>query len=308
MRLVFAGTPDVAAISLRALIGSDHEIAAVVTRPDAARGRGRAVARSAVAEVADQHGLRLLQPESAGSPEFLGQLTDIAPDCCPVVAYGNLLPAAALAIPRLGWVNLHFSLLPAWRGAAPVQWAIRHGDDVTGATTFLLDEGMDTGAILGTMTERILPHDTAGSLLQRLAHAGSGLLISTLDALEHERLVPIAQSGEGVSYAPKIAVDDARVAWADPAVGVDRLIRSCTPAPGAWTTLGDERVKLGPVQVRDDLQPALPGSVHAGKTSVIVGTATSPVELGTVQAVGKRPMPAADWARGLRLGSDAVFA
>lgn len=224
------------------------------------------------------------------------------------MAYGNLLPAAALGIPRLGWVNLHFSLLPAWRGAAPVQWAVRHGDDVTGATTFLLDEGMDTGPILGTMTEFIRADDTAGDLLMRLAHAGSGLLVSTLDALEDGSLVPVAQSNEGASHAPKISVDDARVAWAEPAVSVDRLIRSCTPAPGAWTTLGDERVKLGPVRVRDDLPHVPAGSVQAGKSAVIVGTATSPIELGIVQAVGKRPMPAADWARGLRLASDAVFA
>ena len=308
MRLVFAGTPDVAAISLRALLGSRHDVAAVITRPDAARGRGRAVARSAVAEVAEEHGLRLLQPASAKSPEFLAELAALAPDCCPVVAYGNLLPSAALDIPRLGWVNLHFSLLPAWRGAAPVQWAVRHGDDVTGATTFLLDEGMDTGPVLGTMTERIRADDTAGDLLFRLAHAGSGLLVSSLDALEDGGLVPVAQSNEGVSHAPKISVDDARVTWTQPAVGVDRLIRSCTPAPGAWSTLGDERVKLGPVRVRDDLEQVPAGSLQAGKSAVIVGTATSPVELGTVQAVGKRPMPAADWARGLRLASDAVFA
>lgn len=280
----------------------------MITRPDAARGRGRTVARSAVAEVAVEHGLRLLQPESARSPEFLDELAELAPDCCPVVAYGNLLPAAALDIPRLGWINLHFSLLPSWRGAAPVQWAIRHGDDVTGATTFLLDEGMDTGPILGTMAERILPSDTAGMLLQRLSNGGAGLLVSTLDALEDGTLMPVAQSDEGVSHAPKISVDDARVNWTDPAVGVDRLIRSCTPAPGAWTSLGDERVKVGPVRLRDDLEHVPPGTVHAGKSLVIVGTATSPVELGTVQAVGKRPMPAADWVRGLRLAGDVVFA
>ncbi len=307
MRLVFAGTPDVAAISLRALVDSRHDVAAVITRPDAARGRGRAVARSAVAEVAEEYGLRLLQPESPRSTEFLGELAALEPDCCPVVAYGNLLPAAALDIPRLGWVNLHFSLLPAWRGAAPVQWAVRQGDDLTGATTFLLDEGMDTGPILGTMTERIRADDTAGDLLLRLAHAGSGLLVSTLDALEDGTLNPVPQASAGISHAPKISVDDARVAWTDPAIGIDRLIRSCTPAPGAWTTLGDERVKLGPLQVRDDLENVPAGSMHAGKSAVIVGTATSPVELGTVQAVGKRPMPAADWARGLRLAGDEVF-
>ncbi len=307
MRLVFAGTPDVAAVSLRALLGSRHEVVAVLTRPDSEKGRGRNLVRSAVAEVALEHQLPLLQPESARAPEFISELGELAPECCPVVAYGNLLPAAALAVPALGWVNLHFSLLPAWRGAAPVQSAIRHGDDITGATTFLLDEGMDTGPILGTMSERINPTDTAGDLLDRLARSGAGLLVSTLDALEEGTLMPQPQVSEGVSYAPKISVDDARVPWGEPAIAIDRLIRACTPAPGAWTTLGGERVKVGPVQLRDDLDTLSAGVIKVSKSSVIVGTATTPVELGLVQAVGKRPMPAADWARGLRLSSEAVF-
>ena len=213
-----------------------------------------------------------------------------------------------LAIPTLGWVNLHFSLLPAWRGAAPVQAAIRHGDDITGATTFILDEGMDSGPVLGTMTERILPTDTAGELLDRLAHSGAGLLISTLDALESRTVVPMAQSSEGISYAAKISVDDARVNWAEPAVAIDRMIRACTPAPGSWTTLHDDRVKIGPVQARADIDPLPAGALLVSKKSVLVGTATHAVELGWVQATGKRAMPAADWARGLRIGSDAVFA
>jgi methionyl-tRNA formyltransferase len=307
VRLVFAGTPDVAALSLRALLGSRHEVVAVITRPDAERGRGRHVARSAVAEVAHEHGLLLLQPESARSPELLAELSALEPECCPVVAYGNLIPASVLAVPPRGWVNLHFSLLPAWRGAAPVQSSIRYGDDVTGATTFVLDEGMDTGPILGTMTERISPTDTSGDLLDRLARSGADLLVSTLNALEEGTLIPQPQPSEGVSYAPKISVDDARVRRTQPAVEIDRVIRACTPAPGAWSTVNDDRIKVGPVQLSEHSTSLAPGQVQIAKSEVLVGTATVPVRLGMVQATGKRPMPAEDWARGLRLSSDAVF-
>jgi methionyl-tRNA formyltransferase len=308
VRLVFAGTPDVAAISLRAVLDSRHEVVAVVTRPDAERGRGRGLARSAVAEVAIERELPLLQPDSARSPEFLAALSRLSPDCCPVVAYGNLLPAAVLAVPTKGWVNLHFSLLPAWRGAAPVQSSLWHGDDITGATTFILDEGMDTGPVLGTVTERIAPADTAGDLLGRLAHSGAGLLVATLDALERGEVTAVPQTSDGVSYAPKISVDDARVSWRSPAVGIDRMVRACTPTPGAWTTLRDERIKIGPVTITEPVESLPPGALRVTKSAVLVGTATAPVLLGTVQATGKRPMPAADWARGLRLGDDAVFA
>ena len=307
MRLVFAGTPDVAAISLRALLNSRHEVVAVVTRPDAERGRGRGIARCAVAELAHERDLHLIQPDSAHSPGFLAELSDLAPDCCPVVAYGNLLPASVLAIPRHGWVNLHFSLLPAWRGAAPVQSAIRHGDEFTGATTFVLDEGMDTGPILGTMTQQISPSDTAGDLLDRLAHGGAELLVSTLDALDEGSIVAEQQRSDGVSYAPKISVDDARVSWTEPAVGIDRLIRACTPAPGAWTTLEGERVKIGPVRICPEAEPLPVGRLSVTKTAVMVGTATSPVQLGEVQSTGKRVMLAADWARGVRFADDPVF-
>ena len=188
-----------------------------------------------------------------------------------------------------------------------MQAAIRHGDDITGATTFLLDEGMDTGPILGTMTELVQPSDTAGELLSRLAHAGAGLLVSTLDAIESGDVVAVPQPPEGISYAAKITVDDARISWHDPALAIDRMIRACTPTPGAWTTLGEERVKIGPVEVIDEFERIPPGHLVVGKSTVHVGTATTPVRLGLVQGVGKRQMAAADWARGLRLGSDAVL-
>ena len=222
------------------------------------------------------------------------------------MAYGNLLPPVALDVPRLGWINLHFSVLPAWRGAAPVQHAIMAGDTVTGASTFLIERGLDTGPVLGVMTETIRPADTAGTLLERLAVAGAGLLVATLDGLETGDLVPRPQSGDGVSLAPKIEVDDARVRWAHPAVAVDRRVRGCTPAPGAWTTFRGQRLKLEPVTptTADEalvLGQLSPGALLVTKQAVHVGTGTVPVRLGTVQAHGRKPMAAADWARGTRI-------
>jgi len=300
VRLVFAGTPDVALPSLRALLDSRHEVVAVVTRPDAPSGRGRALAASPVALLAEEHGIEVLKPDKVRDPEFLARLREIAPDCCPVVAYGALVPREALGIPRHGWVNLHFSLLPAWRGAAPVQHAVWHGDDVTGATTFLLEEGLDTGPVLGVVTETIRPTDTSGDLLARLADGGSGLLVATMDALDSGIMAAARQPADGVSLAPKISVEDAEVDWSQPAIRVDRQVRACTPAPGAWTTIGGERLKLGPVTLLADDMVLAAGELGVDKNRVRVGTATHAVVLGEVQAQGKKPMAAADWARGTR--------
>ena len=304
MRLVFAGTPEVALPSLEALIGSSHEVVGVVTRPDAPAGRGRSLLPSPVRVRAQEHGIPVLTPRTPRDPDFQQELAALAPDCCPVVAYGALVPQAALDIPRRGWVNLHFSLLPAWRGAAPVQHAIRSGDEVTGATTFLLEQGLDTGPIYGVMTETIRPTDTSGDLLGRLALAGAGLLVATLDGIEAGHLLAKPQPGEGISHAPKVEVEDARVDWGLPALAVDRLIRSCTPAPGAWTTFRGERLKLGPLGPAGEAAPTLaPGDLLVTKAAVYAGTATSPVRLGLVRAHGKNEMPAADWARGVRIES-----
>ncbi len=299
MRLAFAGTPEAAVPALRALLGSPrHEVVAVITRPPARAGRGRQEQASPVEALAREAGIEVLSPQRPREPEFLAALSELAVDCCPVVAYGALLPQAALDVPRLGWVNLHFSLLPAWRGAAPVQHAILHGDDITGASTFLIEAGLDTGPVYGVVTEPIRPWDTAGDLLARLAESGAGLLSATMDGLADGTLVAQPQPSDGVSVAGKITVEDARVDWTAPAVRVDRLVRACTPAPGAWTVFRGERLKLGPVKVRP-LELA-PGATQATKSAVFVGTATEAVELGWVQPPGKRPMPAVDWARGAR--------
>ena len=301
MRLVFAGTPETAVPSLVALLDSPHEVVAVLTRPHARAGRGRREVASPVEQLAVKEGVAVLSPARLSDPDFLEQLVDLRPDCCPVVAYGALIPGAALAIPEHGWVNLHFSLLPAWRGAAPVQRAILSGDDITGASTFQIEAGLDTGPVYGVMTESIRPTDTAGALLDRLARNGAGLLLATVDGIADGSLTPRPQPSDGVSVAAKMTVDDARLDWTAPAAHVDRLVRACTPAPGAWTLFRGQRLKLGPLRVVDGT--ALdPGELRVTKHSVRVGTATGPVELGDVQAPGKRPAPAPDWARGTRPG------
>ncbi|MGN5240065.1 MULTISPECIES: methionyl-tRNA formyltransferase [unclassified Rhodococcus (in: high G+C Gram-positive bacteria)] len=303
MRVVFAGTPEPAVPSLRRLIESArHDVVAVVTRPDTTAGRGRKTVRSAVGRLADEHGIEVLTPRSPRDPDFIARLTELAPDCCPVVAYGALLPQPVLDIPVHGWVNLHFSLLPAWRGAAPVQAALAAGDEITGASTFRLEAGLDTGPVYGVVTETIRPTDTAGDLLDRLADAGAILLESTLDGIADGILSPAPQSSDGVSLAPKITVDAARVTWTHPAHVVDRHIRAVSPAPGAWTMIGDLRVKLGPVTVTDESLE--PGEILARKDGLFIGTATSAVRLGTVQPPGKKAMAAADWARGARLDTE----
>jgi methionyl-tRNA formyltransferase len=306
MRLVFAGTPQTAVPSLEALLASRHDVVAVVTRPDAPSGRGRHIERSPVAERAAQAGLEILTPAKARDPEFLDRLREIEPDCCPVTAYGALLPQAALDIPRHGWVNLHFSVLPAWRGAAPVQYAIMHGDDITGATTFEIVAALDAGPVYGVLTEPIRPDDTSGTLLGRLAVAGASLLVATLDGIEDGTLKAVPQPDEGISIAKKVTVEDAQVDWTRPAHVIDRLIRACTPDPGPWTQFGDARVKLGPVTT-EERAPVAPGELVVEKKGVYVGTGSKPVRLGEVQAPGKRSMPATDWARGLRAGGDVRF-
>jgi len=335
MRLVFAGTPKTAVPSLEALLGSRHSVVAVVTRPDARAGRGLRVVASPVAERARQAGLEVLQPARPADPGFLARLGEIAPDCCPVTAYGALIPDAALRIPAHGWVNLHFSVLPAWRGAAPVQHAILHGDEITGATTFRLVAELDAGPVFGVVTEVVKPSDTAADLLGRLAVSGAELLVATMDGIESGELEARPQPHDGISLAPKLGRDDARVNWTLPALAVDRLIRACTPAPGAWTMLNRASVKLGPVTGpgRPDSVPEAhapgvhapethapeahapgalapgalaPGEVAVSAREVLVGTGTTPVALGDVQPEGRRRMPAADWLRGIR-GSRVVF-
>lgn len=304
MRIVFAGTPDPALPALRRLIDSPrHEVIAVLTRPDAASGRRGTPEPSPVAREALDRGIPVLRPARPNSPEFVAELTELSPQCCAVVAYGALLGEALLAVPPHGWVNLHFSLLPAWRGAAPVQAAIAAGDTITGATTFQIEPSLDSGPVYGIVTETIRPTDTAGDLLARLAVSGAELLAGTLDGIADQALTPRPQPVDGVSLAPKITVEQARVRWDLPAQVVERRIRAVTPNPGAWTLIGDIRVKVGPVQLDSGAHASSlePGAIQVDRKSVWVGTASQPVRLGQIQPPGKKPMNAADWARGARL-------
>lgn len=306
MRVVFAGTPETALPSLESLVASRHEVVGVVTRPDARVGRGRRLERSPVAARADELGLEVLTPARPSDPDFLRRLRELAPDCCPIVAYGALIRREALDIPRYGWVNLHFSVLPAWRGAAPVQRSIMAGDEVTGATVFSLVEELDAGPVLGVITERIRDSDTSGDLLARLADAGSRLLVDALDHIEDGDIAAVAQQDEGVSLAPKLSTDDARIDWTRPAFAIDRQVRGCLPAPGPWTLLGDERIKLGRLTIAEE-SALEPGRLQVTRHEVRVGTATQDVILGDVQPPGKRSMPAADWARGTSLDATSVL-
>lgn len=280
---------------------------AVLTRPDAASGRRGKPAPSPVARFALDAGIPVLRPTRPNDDEFVAELRDLAPDCCAVVAYGALLRDGLLAVPRLGWVNLHFSLLPAWRGAAPVQAAIAAGDEVTGATTFLIEPSLDSGPVFGVVTETVRPTDTAGDLLERLSISGAMLLERTMDGIADGSLAAVPQPSDGVTVAPKITVEEARVRWDLPAQVVDRRIRAVTPNPGAWTMIGDLRIKVGPVTLDEESQEALPpGLIRVDRQGVHVGTSSTPVLLGEIQPPGKKPMRAADWARGARLDENAV--
>ena len=306
MRVVFAGTPHIAVPTLTAIVAAGHQVAAVLTQPDAPGKRGRSLVSSHVSDAARELEIPVLTPVKASDPEVAAAIRDLDADVAAVVAYGQILRPELLGATRLGWLNLHFSVLPAWRGAAPVQRAIMAGDDVTGASTFLIDEGLDTGPVIGTLTERIHPTDTAGELLERLASMGAGLMVHSLEALVGGYAAPMSQGEDGVSYAHKLTREDAYVAWEFPAHIVDRQVRGVTPAPGAWTTLPDGTVaKIGPVRPRSG--PGLPPGQVRGGDEVLVGTGTHPVALTWIAPAGRKPMDATAWLRGARLSEAATL-
>lgn len=306
MRLLFAGTPEVAVPALNALVASDHEVIGVVTRPDAPAGRGKRLVASPVAQRAAELGIEVLKPTHPRDPGFQAGLRELQPDCCPVVAYGALLPQAVLDIPRHGWVNLHFSLLPRWRGAAPVQRAIMAGDAETGACVFDIVAELDAGAVYAELRTPIGTGETAGDLLTRLAGEGAGLLVQVMDQLAAGAAIAVPQPEDGVTIAPKLTVAEAEVIWTDAAADIDQRIRGCTPAPGAWTTFRGERFKILRAHLTDEA-PVEPGAIQAAKQWLRVGTATIPLELDLVQPFGKKAMKAADWARGVGLAADERF-
>ncbi|MFV0430519.1 MAG: methionyl-tRNA formyltransferase [Arachnia sp.] len=294
MRLVVAGTPEVALPTLDALVASRHEVVGVLTRPDAPVGRGRRLKPSPVAARAADLGIEVLTPATATDPALLHRLGQLDIDVCPVVAYGALLPQAALDIPRHGWVNLHFSQLPRWRGAAPVQHALMAGDATIGTTCFRIVKQLDAGDVF-EMSSQPLPDVTAGELLDELSRTGANQMLAALDAIE-AGTTPTPQSPVGATYAPKISVADARLDFEAPAEKVHRRIMGCSPHPGAWCEVNGQRVKVlrSAPAGRSDLAP---GRLAATKRQVFVGAGGGSVELLEVQAAGKRRMNAADWAR-----------
>ncbi|MDO5500981.1 MAG: methionyl-tRNA formyltransferase [Propionibacteriaceae bacterium] len=306
MRLVFAGTPEVAVPSLNALVDSDHEVVAVVTRPDAPAGRGKRLVASPVAQRAAELGIEVAKPGHPREADFQARLTELAPDCCPVVAYGAILPTSVLAIPRHGWVNLHFSLLPRWRGAAPVQRAVMAGDPETGACVFDIVAELDAGDVYAELRTPIGATETAGGLLTRLAADGAGLLTRVMDELAAGTAIATPQPSEGMTLAPKLTVAEAEVDWSAEDAEIDRRIRGCTPAPGAWTTFRGERFKILQAHPAGGA-PLDPGVISAAKQWLQVGTGSRPLELDLVQPFGKKVMKAADWARGVVLAPGERF-
>lgn len=285
-------------MSLNALVDSAHEVVAVVTRPDAPSGRGRSLRPSPVAARAEELGLETLKPAKPSDPEFVARLTELAPDCCPVVAYGALVPQQVLDIPTHGWVNLHFSLLPRWRGAAPVQHAVMAGDAETGAVTFQLVKAMDAGPLYGSITTPIESHTTSGDLLDQLALDGAQLLVETIDQLAEGTAIAVEQSEQGITVAPKITTDDARLDWNRTATELDRQVRGCHPAPGAWALFRGDRFKINSARAVEGSAPA--GKLEITKKTVAVGTGQGLLELDNIQPPGKKAMRAADWARGVQ--------
>lgn len=305
MRVLFAGTPAVALPSLEALRAAGHEIVAVLTRPDAPLGRKRVLTPSPVAARAHELGVPVIKADKIDA-EAAAAIAAAAPEVAAIVAYGALIPESALGIPAHGWINLHFSLLPAWRGAAPVQHSIINGDEVTGASTFLLEKGLDTGPVYGTMTETVSMTDTSAVLLERLSRSGAVLLAQTLDGIGAGQLSGVRQQGE-ITLAPKLTLEDGHVQWGDPALAINRRVRGVTTEPGAWTMLGGQRFKLGPVALRSDVTDLAPAHLRVAGRAVLVGTGSHAVELVDVQPAGKKMMKATDWARGLANKEDVVF-
>jgi len=297
VRLVFAGTPAAAVPALRALAASEHEVAAVVTRADAPIGRKRVLTPSPVASVADELGLPVLKANRLDD-EVTDRIAALEPDLGVIVAYGGLVRARLLAVPRLGWINLHFSLLPRWRGAAPVQRALMAGDELIGASVFQLVAALDAGDVYAETTQEV-GESTAGELLETLASSGAALTVGVVDDLAAGRAVAVPQSGD-VTLAPKLDVTDGRIDWTLPSGRVLALVRGVTPEPGASTSLGELRVKVLAVRAAAADEPLEPGRLRVDAGRALVGTGDGVVELVTVQPAGKNPMPAVAWARGLR--------
>jgi methionyl-tRNA formyltransferase len=300
VKIVFAGTPQTAVPSLRALVASDHEVVGVVTNPDAAKGRSGRLVASPVAQVADELGIPVLKPPRARDEDFKQALAALAPDICAVTAWGSLIPDDVLAMVPHGWVNLHFSLLPRWRGAAPVQRALMAGDTTTGVTTFQIVRDLDAGPIYRQVETRLWQRPTAGDLLEQLADSGAQVLVDTINDIA-AGVRPTPQSSDDVTLAPKLTHDECRIDWSAPAEDIARLVAGASPNPGAWTTLDGMVFKVLRAEVVDQVvrNPG-PGVLLATKRDLYAGTKYAVVLLKEIVPAGKKPMSGADWARGAK--------
>jgi methionyl-tRNA formyltransferase len=304
LEIVFAGSPAAAVPSLQALTASRHEILAVLTREDSPQGRKRVLTQTPVANAADQLVLPTIKANRlAGAATE--QLVELQPDLGVIVAYGGLVREPLLSAPRLGWINLHFSLLPRWRGAAPVQRAIIAGDEVTGASVFQLVPELDAGDVFGHLTQSIGARETSGHLLDSLALSGAELLVRVVDAIADGSARAIPQVGD-VTLAPKLTIDDGHIDFTAHASTVDSLIRGVTPEPGAFTMIDGQRVKVLEAVIARDTAALAPGTIALQDGRVLAGTATDPMKLLVVQPAGKTAMTAADWWRGRPSGESAV--
>jgi methionyl-tRNA formyltransferase len=308
-RIVFMGTPEFAVPALKALIEGPNQVVAVVTQPDRPRGRGRKLMPSPIKVLAQRAGIAVLQPERARSQEFLNQVWDLAPDLLVVAAYGQILSQELLDIPRIMPINVHGSLLPKYRGAAPIQWAIIQGDTETGITIMEMDAGMDTGPILLEKALAIGPEETFGELYDRMAELGAGLLVRALDELHQGTLKPRPQPEEGISYAPPIKPEMARLDWSQPARRISCMVRALDPRPGAYTLWNGQRLRLyTPFVIEMDAVDMEPGTVcRVGEDGVVIAAGKGCLGIRELQRPGKRRMPCAEFLRGRPIPVGARF-
>jgi methionyl-tRNA formyltransferase len=303
LSLVFAGSPAAAVPSLQRLAASDHSISAVLTREDSPQGRKRILTPTAVGLAASELGLPIIKANRLAG-EATDQIAALQPELGVIVAYGGLVREPLLSTPRLGWINLHFSLLPRWRGAAPVQRAIIAGDEITGAAVFQLVPELDAGDVFGQLTQQIGAHETAGHLLDSLALSGAELLLRVVDNLAAGTARAEPQVGD-LTLAPKLTLEDGHIDFGQHALTVASLIRGVTPEPGAFAMLEGARFKILEAVIAHDRAALQPGALALVEGHVLVGTASAPIELLTIHPAGKKPMRAADWWRG-RAASAAV--
>lgn len=306
MKCVFAGTPAAAVPALTSLVKSSHEVVATLTRPPARTGRGRALACSPVESAAREAGIDVYTPRTLRDPDVVATLRSLDADVVAVVAYGQIVPPELLDAYRFGWVNLHFSLLPRWRGASPVQHALMAGDDLTGVSVFQIEEGLDTGPVYAQDPYPILPGSTTPILMEKLARHGAQVLVSVLDSLESGKATGHPQDDDEVTYAPMITRENTRIDFARPGEEIERLVRACSDNPGTWALLEGTRLKITRVACLPSSDLA-PGELRVSKNEVAVGTATCDLLIATLAAPGKRVMAAPEWARGARLGPHPHF-